>query len=71
MKRIALRGWNVSVEKIFAAEDSEPEWIVTFIEMQPPTGDQITFAMNRKTRDGLVHALTGGIVLAGGELPQL
>lgn len=35
------------------------------------TGDQIRISFRRDTRDELVRQLTGGIVLAGGEMPKL
>ena len=66
-----LRGWNVSVDKQYTPDEDDYLWVLSFTEMQPPTGHQIMFEMNRDTRDGLVRALTDGIVLAGGELPRL
>jgi hypothetical protein len=70
MKITRLRGWSVNIQKRMEP-GIDDEWILTFTETSPPTGDQIIFEMNRKTRDGIVRALTDGIVLAGGELPQL
>ena len=35
------------------------------------TGDVIWLRINRETRDAFVRELTGGIVLAGGDLPKL
>lgn len=34
-------------------------------------GNQINLSFRREARDDLVRQLTGGIVLAGGELPQI
>lgn len=71
MKITRLRGWRASVEKSFPGNGNEPVWKLVFTEMHPATGDQISFEMDQKTRDGLVQGLTDGIVLAGGDLPQL
>lgn len=35
------------------------------------TGDQIRIKFDKSTRDHIVRGLTGGVVLAGGELPKL
>jgi hypothetical protein len=69
MKKTHLHGWNVGVEKTM--EEGEEAWSIVFQELRPPTGDMIVYTMNRKTRDALVMQLTGGLVLAGGELPKL
>ena len=44
-------------------------WIVVFTDRDD--GSQIRVGLTRKGRDGLVQDLTGGIVLAGGELPRI
>lgn len=53
--------------------DGEPQvvdtWTIVLTDMQ--SQDQIRVGMRRDVRDELVRQLTGGIVLAGGELPKL
>jgi hypothetical protein len=44
-------------------------WSLVFTDRQ--SGDQIRIAFRQDTRDEIVRQLTGGIVLAGGELPKL
>jgi hypothetical protein len=44
-------------------------WTLIFVDRQ--TGDQIRIGFRREARDELVRQLTGGIVLAGGELPRV
>ena len=70
MRITRLRGWGIHVEKI-QVPGEEDEWRLIFEEKIPSTGDQVVFEMNRQTRDGVVRALTDGIVLAGGDLPKL
>ena len=54
-------------------QDGEPAvvdtWTLLLTDTQ--THDQIRCAFRRDVRDELVRQLTGGIVLAGGELPRL
>lgn len=78
MKTVALNGWNVGVEKtkiktapIGSVSEEAEGWTLRFVEVMPPTGDQITFTFGRDVRDTIVRELTGGIVLHGGELPRL
>lgn len=52
-----------------APEVKVPIWTVVLTDRD--NGDQIRLALARKGRDGLVKDLTGGIVLAGGQLPNL
>ena len=44
-------------------------WMLIFTDRQ--THDQIRISFRREARDDLVRQLTGGIVLAGGELPKV
>lgn len=71
MKITRLRGWGIQVETHPVPEQEDPEWVLVFTERYPPTGDEIRFEMDRSTRDAIVKALTGGVVLFGGELPKL
>lgn len=74
-QRIYLEGWNAGARKVSVPveTDGEPQiedrWELGFIEIA--TGNRIMFVMNREVRDELVRQLTGGIVLAGGDLPRL
>ena len=61
----ALREVNPGTEEVVMMD----YWIVVLTDRD--SGDQIRMGLTRKGRDGLVRDLTGGIVLAGGELPQL
>lgn len=70
MKMTRLRGWSVGVRKEHAPGQDDV-WVLFFTEKFPPTGDEITFEMDRETRDAVVRGLTDGIVLAGGDLPKL
>jgi len=78
MRHEDLRGWNVGVERITITErgeNGEPKeaggWMLVFTEALPQSGDTITFKMGRDVRDFVVRELTGGVVLAGGELPRI
>lgn len=44
-------------------------WTLIFTDVQ--TQDQIRIGFRREARDELVRQLTGGVVLAGGELPRI
>lgn len=44
-------------------------WTLIFTDRA--TGDQIHIAFRREARDELVRQLTGGVVLAGGDLPSV
>jgi hypothetical protein len=44
-------------------------WTLILTDRQAPHRIQIAF--RRETRDELVRQLTGGVVLAGGELPKI
>lgn len=55
-------------------QDGEPTgtvdvWMLVFTDRL--TQDQIRISFRRDARDEIVRQLTGGIVLAGGELPKL
>lgn len=54
-------------------KDGGPEvvdvWTLVLTDMV--SRDQIRISFRRDTRDELVRQLTGGVVLAGGELPRL
>ena len=78
MRHTELRGWNVGVERVKIVERGEngdPKeaegWALIFTEVIPGTGNTIIFKMGRDLRDAVVRELTGGIVLAGGELPKI
>lgn len=81
MRRVELQGWNVDVQRqqIQVADPDGPPgsmipgegWVLVFQEVVPQTGDTILFAFGKGVRDVIVNKLTGGIVLAGGDLPQL
>lgn len=70
MKVTRLRGWSVGVKKEHIVGEDDA-WVLVFTETFPPTGDEITFEMDRNTRDAVVKGLTDGIILAGGDLPRL
>lgn len=77
MKHLRLNGWLVGVKNIqievMGEDGPEPAsgWALVFTESHPPTGDTVTYEMNREVRDYVVRELTSGIVLHGGELPNL
>ena len=60
----SLRQFNPEAEVV-----TQPLWTIVFTDRD--TGEQIRVGLTRKGRDGLIKDLTGGIVLAGGELPSL
>lgn len=43
----------------------------TFVFLDKDTGDTIAWSCGKDVRDAIVRQLTGGIVLAGGELPRV
>lgn len=51
-------------------EDPMIEEVWTMAYVDRVTGDSIQISFDRATRDELVRQLTGGIVIAGGELPR-
>lgn len=44
-------------------------WMLVFTDRQ--TNDQIRISFREEARDALVRQLTGGIMLAGGNLPKV
>lgn len=76
-QRVELIGQIIDIEKGVAPVVSEGNgqpvmedmWRIIATDRQ--TGDCVWFAINRELRDIIVQKLTGGIVLAGGELPKL
>ena len=46
-----------------------PVWTLRFVDRM--SGDTVEWSCGRETRDEIVKQLTGGIVLAGGELPRV
>lgn len=75
MRTEELWGWSVDVAKGTELEEhpdgpiSHDIWTLVFVEKN--TGNLIKYPFRRDTRDELVRKLTGGIVLAGGELPNI
>lgn len=57
------------VERESGETTAEEKWSLVF--QCRVTGNVIRYSFNRETRDELVRRLTGGIVLHGGELPNL
>ncbi len=75
-KHEILEGWNVGASKTqvpVPGKNGQPaieeRWVLDFVENG--TDNRISFLMNKETRDHVVRQLTGGIVLAGGDFPQL
>jgi len=74
---IVLRGNSVRVSRgmlpVAPGSNGEPQvaqrWVLTYIDAQ--TGDTIRFAFDDEVRDYIVRELTGGVVLAGGNLPKV
>lgn len=70
-----LVGYHIQAVKGTELDEKDGEaevvdvWTLVFTDVQ--SHDQIRIAFRRDTRDVLVRQLTGGIVLAGGELPKL
>lgn len=44
-------------------------WTIVFTDRA--TGDQVRIGFGRDARDEIVRQLTGGVVLAGGDLPKV
>lgn len=68
----AVKGQETDVVKgENGEEDLEvvPVWTLALTDRQ--SGDQIFLSFRREARDELVRQLTGGVVLAGGEFPQV
>jgi hypothetical protein len=65
-KRTHLTNQHIGVERPAGGEDV---WRIVLTDRA--YGDQLILDIGRDARDELVKMLTGGIVLAGGELPRL
>lgn len=73
---VTLVGYNMQARKGTEVEerDGSPDGVVDIWELvftSMTTKDQIRISFRREARDELVRQLTGGVVLAGGELPKL
>lgn len=74
---VVLRGHDVRVGSgpipVARGSNGEPvietQWVITYIDKQ--TGDTVRYAFGDEVRDYIVRELTGGVVLAGGNLPKL
>ena len=65
-----LQAVKERVPEVFGGEpQSVDTWTLVMTDMN--TQDQIRISFRQDTRDVIVSQLTGGIVLAGGELPKL
>lgn len=72
-----LRGFDVQVARgdvpVAPGENGEPQsesrWMLILLDRQ--SQDTIRFTFDDRVRDYLVRELTGGVVLAGGNLPKL
>jgi hypothetical protein len=78
VKQLVLNGWDVHVEKTKILERGEngsqtrvDGWALVLTEKIPPTGNVIRYEFGRNVRDFIVRELTGGVVLAGGDLPSI
>lgn len=75
MRTEELWGWASDVVKGTELEEhpdgpiSHDVWTLVFIE--GGTGNLVKYTFRRDVRDDIVRKLTGGVVLAGGELPRL
>jgi len=65
----AVKGHETDPGKGNGQPETVEVWTLIFTDMQ--TKDQIRIAFRKEARDTLVKQLTGGIVLAGGEFPQV
>jgi hypothetical protein len=74
-KLTILNGFHLAVEKGTEDEISEEgvatHDVWTIVLTDRLVHDQFRISFRRETRDEVVRQLTGGIVLAGGELPRL
>lgn len=73
--RQTLAGYHIQAVKGTELDENEngaevvDVWTLILTDVR--SGDQIQIAFRREARDELVRQLTGGVVLAGGELPRL
>lgn len=78
-KRIDLYNQHIDVQKTMELDPGASEvegapvtaekWTLSFTDKT--YGDQIRISFNKQVRDEVVKMLTGGIVLAGGDLPSV
>jgi hypothetical protein len=66
---VALKGTEIDAPEGNGEPRQVDVWTLVFTDRQ--SGDQFRIAFREDTRDELVRQLTGGIVLAGGNLPKL
>lgn len=64
----AVKGSEVE-EQDGQAQGMVDVWMLIFTDRN--SGEQIRISFRREARDELVRQLTGGIVLAGGQLPNV
>lgn len=70
MKVIELRNQSVGSRLVpQVGNGTEPVYEIAFEDKN--TGDVIFIRFSKEVRDVIVRDLTGGIVLAGGELPNV
>lgn len=67
----AVKGQETDVVQVEGEETLEVVDTWTIILTDRQSRDQIRIAFRREARDELVRQLTGGVVLAGGELPKI
>lgn len=78
-KTIELSNQHIGVERGSELDSEESEkngspvsvdtW--TIVLTDKTYGDQIRMTFRKDTRDALVRHLTGGVILAGGDLPSV
>lgn len=69
MRITELRNQQMAAEKQPGQNGAGERFRLVFTDRN--TGDVIWVGFNKQVRDELVRQLTGGIVLAGGELPKV
>lgn len=77
MEQRVLLNQHIAVETGSAEEQGEgngqpkivPRWALVFTDRA--SGDQTRISFGQQARDEIVRQLTGGVVLAGGDLPKL
>jgi hypothetical protein len=78
-KAIALVNQHIGVERGSELDSEESEksgapvsvdtWTIVYTDRT--YGDSIRVTFRREARDALVRQLTGGVILAGGDLPKV
>jgi len=71
MRIVTLLNQHMQAEKGSEQGPTGVAEVWTLIFSDKVTGDQVRVSFPREARDEIVRQLTGGIVLAGGELPRL